>query len=98
MADDLGPLVGARETGFVEWKPKTELMAPLLEMGLSENSAKRVNLIIIIATAESGSTKIWPRPFNYFILKFVACYMNIIIIIIIIIDLFIVSLHIAEGS
>jgi len=41
MADNLGPIVGARETGVVEWKPKMELMTPLLEMGLSENSAKR---------------------------------------------------------
>ena len=47
MADNLGPIVGARETGVVEWKPKMELMTPLLEMGLSENSAKRVNLRIL---------------------------------------------------
>ena len=72
LGSDLGPLVGARETGFVEWKPKNELMAPLLEMGLSENSAKRVNLIIS-AISENCSTTIVLRPLNYFVLKWVAC-------------------------
>ena len=51
MDDDLGqiPIEGPRETGLVEWKPKMELMTPLLEMGLSENSAKRVNFIFYSA-------------------------------------------------
>lgn len=42
MADNLGPIVGARESGTVEWRPKPELMAPLIEMGISDNAAKRV--------------------------------------------------------
>ena len=51
MADEvgqLGPILGTLEGGVVEWKPKLELITPLLEMGLSENSAKRVKFTLVI--------------------------------------------------
>ena len=54
MADSLGPIVHARETGSVEWQPKAELMAPLIEMGLTENSAKRVIVLMCSVTVMVG--------------------------------------------
>ncbi|XP_065063584.1 probable peptidyl-tRNA hydrolase 2 [Rhopilema esculentum] len=41
MADNLGPLSHARSTHYTEWQPTAELMQPLIEMGVSENAAKR---------------------------------------------------------
>ena len=48
MADNLGPLSHARSTHYTEWQPTAELMQPLLEMGVSENAAKRVRKLCVI--------------------------------------------------
>ncbi len=50
MADALMTVVGREERRVVgqEWVPRPELLAPLVDMGISENSARRVSELYVI--------------------------------------------------